>query len=340
MGPSSSRSDIQRSLEERVTVVAYATMAYWYYRWDWGESVALDGLARFRHIPGVETFLVNEMDRWVKENAVGRINRFGPARCVVARYRESPDDEHASFLRRLAQEYAEAPRRDRVVLLEPPSEVIYVDTLYGEPALLVELSRLFGDESLQGLAVDLALGHARHLQDEESGLMAHFRDLSQKDGPRIPWGRGNGWAALGLAELLVTLPNVADGYPELLNRFQRLCLQLVERQAAGGGWRNLIDEPASYPESSATLLIAAAMNLGTRAGVLDPSCAQAASSAWAAFEHRVDTSGHVIGVSYRPGVNSDPARYEHTPVVGMYPWGQGPYLIAASQAIAASEGDT
>src|SRR5919106_4124131 len=105
MGPSSSRSGAERSLEERVTVVAYATMAYWYYRWDWGESVALDGLARVSHIPGVETFLLTETDRWVKETGAGQINRFGPARCLVARHRESPDDQHASFLRRLARQY-------------------------------------------------------------------------------------------------------------------------------------------------------------------------------------------------------------------------------------------
>ena len=36
------------------------------------------------------------------------------------------------------------------------------------------------------------------------------------------------------------------------------------------------------------------------------------------------------GVSYRPGVNSDRNRYEHTPVTGSYPWGQGPYLLAAT----------
>lgn len=338
MGPSSSRSGPQRSLAECVSAVAYSAMAYWYYRWDWGESVAFDGLARVPHIPGVNEFIGAELDRWVRESE-SPINRFGPARCLISRHRDSPRESTADFLKRLAQQYAALPLHGEVVLLDPPSTTVYVDSLYGEPAMLAELSSALGDMSLESLAVDLALGHVRSLQ-LESGLMAHVRDVAQSQGPRIAWGRGNGWAALGLSELLTRLTPAAAGYDELLQRYRRLCTVLVEFQVPGGGWRNLIDEPASYPEASASLLITAALNLGRQAGLLDARHTAAATSAWGAIRHRVDPSGHVVGVSYRPGVNTDPARYEHTPTVGAYPWGQGPYLLAAAQAIEASGGDT
>lgn len=55
-----------------------------------------------------------------------------------------------------------------------------------------------------------------------------------------------------------------------------------------------------------------------------------ADAAWDSVADRIDTSGCLVGVSYRPGVNTDPRRYEHTPIVGSYPWGKGACLLAAA----------
>ncbi len=65
--------------------------------------------------------------------------------------------------------------------------------------------------------------------------------------------------------------------------------------------------------------------------LLRANFAAVADLRWTSIADRIDTSGHLHGVSYRPGVNTDWSRYEHTPVTGCSPWGQGPYLLAAAQ---------
>jgi unsaturated rhamnogalacturonyl hydrolase len=176
--------------------------------------------------------------------------------------------------------------------------------------------------------VDLVAGHCRALQRPD-GLFAHVADLDDPTAPAIAWGRGNGWAALGLARLLWVLGPRADGV--VVDRFVRLAEALRPYQEPGGRWRNLVDDGHSYPEASTTAMVSAAIALCVRVGRLPPEFGSVGAAAWSAVADRIDTSGALVGVSYRPGVNSDPRRYEHTPVMGAYPWGQGPYLLAASE---------
>jgi len=126
----------------------------------------------------------------------------------------------------------------------------------------------------------------------------------------------------------------------LIQRFRALANALVTHQIVGGGWRNLIDEPSSYPESSTTAMVVAGITQAVDAGLLPQGYLAATDTAWSAIEHRVDPSGQVAGVSYRPGVNNDLARYEHTPIFGSYPWGQGAYLLAGSRRLQPNQDGT
>jgi unsaturated rhamnogalacturonyl hydrolase len=117
---------------------------------------------------------------------------------------------------------------------------------------------------------------------------------------------------------------------DLQGRYDRLAAALRDHQDPGGAWRNLVDEPTSYAESSTTAMAAAALEEAVAAGLLPEEYRPVADAAWRYVAYRIDTNGHLTGVSYRPGVNSERNRYEHTPVTGSYPWGQGPYLLAAT----------
>ena len=93
------------------------------------------------------------------------------------------------------------------------------------------------------------------------------------------WGRGNAFAALGLALTLV-------GIPEGASRRIRACWRRIRQHMAAlarfqdenGMWRNVIDRPGAYPEYSATAMIGAAMLRGVRNGWIDRP----------AYEPRVD----------------------------------------------------
>ena len=86
----------------------------------------------------------------------------------------------------------------------------------------------------------------------------------------------------------------------------------------------MVAAPTSFPEASATALIVVALTDGVRLGLLEEQHMAAAERGWGAIEHRIDANGHLSGVSARPGLHLDPARYEHGAVGGVYPWEMAP----------------
>jgi unsaturated rhamnogalacturonyl hydrolase len=332
---------VARPLAERTASAAYAAMAYWFYRWDWGESVALDGLSAAGHSledRGMLDFVARELNRWTAtfDPAQAAPNPMGPAVVLLQHLVEHDDalerhDAGWSLLSALAQDIVAAGQAVGAIAPERDGKLLFVDSLYGVPEFLVRYADATDDPELAATAVDLVTGHCARLQRPD-GLFAHFADLEDADAPAIPWGRGNGWAALGLSGCLQALG--AERIPsELQQVFLRLLDGLAANQAADGAWRNLVDDPTSYPEASVTAMVSCAITGAFRAGLIERRYCEAGDRAWDAVANRIDSSGHLTGVSYRPGVNSDRARYEHTPTVGSYPWGQGPFLLAAVQRL-------
>lgn len=331
-------SQVARPLRERVASAGYAAMAYWYYRWDWGESVAMDGLVaagRRLELPAFTDFVRDETTRWVDSHTTGsRPNVMGPAVALLGLLESGSmtaetNEKGWDLLASLAQVMVQTGRPMGALAPEADRQMLFVDSLYGIPEFIVRFGDATGDPGLVSTAEELAVGHCAALQRED-GLFAHFTDRDDGADPQIVWGRGNGWAVLGLTRLLTALGPERTG-SELMGRYTRVAEALRAHQDPGGGWRNLIDDPHSYPESSTTAMVTAAFTDAVPAGLLPPDFAQVADRGWTAIADRIDTSGHLHGVSYRPGVNTDRSRYEHTPVTGCYPWGQGPYLLAAAQ---------
>ena len=327
-----------RPVRERVASAGYAAMAYWYYRWDWGEAVALDGLlaaGRRYALPACVQWVTDEVGAWVDREQPGqRPHVLGPAVAlldVIESGMLGADEASRGWdlAARLTVEVVSSSRSTGALTPEGDRNMVFVDSLYGLPEFMVRFADSTGDTDLVSTVVALVVGHCRALQRDD-GLFAHCADLGDPSVPAIAWGRGNGWAVLGLTRFLDVLGRERVER-ELVERYGRLTHALLTHQEAGGRWRNLVDDPHSYPEASTTAMASAAFTQAARGGLLSAEFGAAADAAWESVADRIDTSGFLVGVSYRPGVNTDPRRYEHTPVVGSYPWGQGPYLLAAAQ---------
>lgn len=328
----------ERPVRERVASAGYAAMAYWYYRWDWGEAVALDGLlaaGRAYALPAFTSWVGDEVTVWIAREAAGSEppNVLGPGVALLDVLESGAlgsREERAGWelAERLASTVTRASSETGALTPEADRRMVFVDSLYGVPEFLVRFADATSDAGLVATTAELVAGHCRALQRPD-GLFAHVADLDDPSAPAIAWGRGNGWAALGLARLLSVLGSRADGV--VVDGFVRLAQALRQHQEPGGRWRNLVDDGHSYPEASTTAMVSAALASGVLDRRLPAELGAVAEAAWSAVADRIDTSGALVGVSYRPGVNSDPRRYEHTPVVGAYPWGQGPYLLAAAE---------
>ena len=82
------------------------------------------------------------------------------------------------------------------------------------------------------------------------------------------WGRGNGFAALGASMCLSLLSPETKGYEQVQQKFIKQIHELVKHQDATGSWHQVVDHPESYPEFTSTCMIASAILLGIKTGVL------------------------------------------------------------------------
>jgi rhamnogalacturonyl hydrolase YesR len=111
------------------------------------------------------------------------------------------------------------------------------------------------------------------------------------------WGRGNAFPALGLALTLTDFPKDHPEYGRILLAYQQLMAALAQRQDRDGMWREVIDEPASYAETSATSMIAFSMLRGIRNGWLDRASYQPRlDRAWKSVLARIGPEGVLMDV--------------------------------------------
>ena len=95
------------------------------------------------------------------------------------------------------------------------------------------------------------------------------------------WGRGNGWVAAGMAEMLRSLPADHPQRARILAGYRKMMAALLQYQGADGMWRQLIDHPEAWPETSCTGMFTFAMITGVKNGWLDPKTyGPAARKAW------------------------------------------------------------
>jgi rhamnogalacturonyl hydrolase YesR len=97
---------------------------------------------------------------------------------------------------------------------------------------------------------------------KDNGLFFHREDVP------FYWGRGNGWAAAALTEVLMVLPEDHEHFQSLLKTYKKMMASLKDFQGDDGMWHQLLDYPESFPETSCTGMFLFAMASGLKKGLL------------------------------------------------------------------------
>ena len=116
-----------------------------------------------------------------------------------------------------------------------------------------------------------ATGDRKYLDRDANEMVAYLDKLQQPNGlfyhaPDVPffWGRGNGWFAAGMAEMLRDLPKDHPQRARILAGYRRMMAALLKYQGKDGMWRQLIDHDEAWPESSSTAMFTFAMITGVK----------------------------------------------------------------------------
>lgn len=149
-----------------------------------------------------------------------------------------------------------------------------------------------------------ATGDRKYLDRDASEMVAYLEKLQEPNGlfyhaPDAPyfWGRGDGWVAAGMTEMLLSLPADHPQRPRILDSYHLMMAALLKYQAGDGMWRQLIDDGDSWEESSSTGMFTFALITGVKNGWLDPATyGPAARKGWIAVTGYIDQNDNVTSV--------------------------------------------
>jgi unsaturated rhamnogalacturonyl hydrolase len=348
----------QRPGDAQIAAVADTLRAYPFACWHYGDSIGFEGLLAASEIlatPAYSEFAHGFMRAWAARSRPFReLDNTAPGHAICLACEQTGDEqllsaaqELASFLRGrptiegVYTAFARAPLiepcdgsplpESEQLLLTDPGPGVFVDCMHFDPPFLVHLGRLTGDDELVDDGLAQALAATALLQDPRTGIFNHF--YLPRTGRRYGygWSRGQGWALLGLLDVLELAPPGHSGIAPLRDALLALADGLVATQHPSGHWPAVVDVPDAFLEASAALFFAAGFARGVRLGLLPPEMQAVAERAFAAGLQTVDSRGIVRGVSVAVWACTRREHYLALATGSVVPWGQGPFLLAAAE---------
>ena len=196
----------------------------------------------------------------------------------------------------------------------------WVDDIWMIGSLQIQAYRATGNQVyLERAALTISL-YLQKLQ-QPNGLFFHGQEAP------FFWGRGNGWAAAGLAELLSELRKDNVHYATILQGYRKMMNTLLQYQTEDGMWRQLVDNEAAWEETSASAMFGYAVAVGVREGLLpENQFAIVVRKAWLALVKHVNENGKVSDVCVGTGQSRDVEFYLKRPRTTGDFHGQAPML--------------
>jgi len=183
-----------------------------------------------------------------------------------------------------------------------------------------------------------ATGDRKYI-DRTAREMVLYLDTLQLDNglfyhtPNAPfcWGRGNGWMAVGMTEILRILPEDHPDRARIMSGYNSMMASLLKYQADDGMWRQIIDDPELWNETSCTAMFTYAMITGVKNEWLDRVIyGAAARKAWIALAGYIDDNGRLTEVCAGTGARNIREHYVNRPRVVGDMHGQAPLLWCAA----------
>jgi len=166
----------------------------------------------------------------------------------------------------------------------------WIDDMFMITAVQVQAYRATGDAKYIDRAAMTMVAYLDKLQ-QPNGLFYHSLDS------KFFWGRGNGWVAAGMTELLRSLPKKHPRRARIILGYRTMMDSLLKYQASDGLWRQLIDHPEVWAETSSTGMFTFAMVTGVKNGWLNAKVyGPAARKAWLGLVQHINKDANVTDV--------------------------------------------
>jgi rhamnogalacturonyl hydrolase YesR len=234
-------------------------------------------IARFDPLLGADSKLV-PTERHVDYSVFGTV--------PLEIYIQTKDKKYLDLGRMIADRQWENPTPEGLT----GETRFWIDDMFMITAVQVQAFRATGDRKYIDRAALEMTAYLDKLQ-QPNGLFYHAPDVP------FFWGRGNGWVAVGMAELLRSLPKDHPKRAAVLAGYRKMMGTLLKYQGQDGMWKQLLDHPEAWPETSSTGMFTFAMITGVKNGWLDAKTyGPAARKAWLALTGYIDAEGDIGSV--------------------------------------------
>lgn len=138
----------------------------------------------------------------------------------------------------------------------------WIDDMFMISAIQAQAYRASGDRKYINRAAHEMVSYLDKIQ-QPNGLFFHAETSP------FFWGRGNGWMASGMTELLSDLPDDNADKSRIKKEYVRMMQTLKKLQNKDGLWNQLVDDSTSWSETSSTGMFTYAMVVGVKKGWLN-----------------------------------------------------------------------
>lgn len=259
---------------------------------------------------------INQQMLWF--NVLDDIGSFG---ALILEVYQELDAGDKKTVRKIAKRIAthimkkEIRREDGAFYRIAPDKVatMWSDDLYMCVPFLINYSKLTGDDIYIEEAVKQMLLYKKYLYMPEEKILSHTYNFNMNGQSKMPWGRGNGWAMYSLAKIIEAIPKGHKKENELKSYFNDLADGYISYQADSGHFRQLINRPDFYEETSCTAMLLYAFSSAVGKGFAnDKKLKKAAEKAALGLINKsVDIKGNVYGVCRGSYCSFDPEYYRN-----------------------------
>jgi unsaturated rhamnogalacturonyl hydrolase len=283
-------------------------------KWMWGEGIlgyALLCLDEYNNEQRYRDFLVAYCEYYLKNPPqVDQSDRFAPVLIPYLVGKLTGNGKYQDLAERGLDYLAHAPR----ILGDSPNHLgtsfvgkFYPKSIWVDSLMMYALfPSLYGkrenNTAFLKKSAKTIVDYAGYLQDPADKLWYHaYWVKSKKAYPRgdLYWGRGNGWVLCSLPLILANLkgandPEIQSYRREIIRILQDTAEALLPLQREDGMFNTLLKRK-SYPETSATLLIASGFLQGALDGYLDRKFLEAGIRAYerAVKQIKEDANGYL-----------------------------------------------
>lgn len=251
--------------------------------WEWVQGVALYGVIKAYEGTREERFL-QFLKAWVSKNVdsirFGSVNWVALANVLLSVHQQTGDSKLLGISKQVADWCVnQAPRTTNGGFahvwgpgaggLDDYKNQLWIDTLFMAGVFMLRYGIYGQDRPCIEEAFRQFDIHIECQFDPSCDLFYHGYHCLEETVLGEHWGRGNGWAAASLIELLDLLREEdypTDRYSDI---FKRLMESAYRLQKEDGMLRTLLDVEDSYMETSASALFAYAALKGYRLDILD-----------------------------------------------------------------------